>query len=150
MFLQASTMFPDVKVPERSNPSDAGLDVFLYSPDKEIVLYPNQSQVLSTGIKVEVPHGMMLQVMNRSSVASKQQLLVGACVIDSGYSGEITINLHNVGSEIRRLKHHDKIAQLVCFPVYTPRLILCDEQELYDEPVTISSRGQGGFGSTGK
>ena len=83
-------------------------------------------------------------------MAAKRQLIVGACVIDPGYNGELFINLHNVGNENRVLKSGDKIAQLVMIPVihFRARKLLTDT--LYDSNICISNRGAGGFGSTGE
>lgn len=150
MLLEYSTMHANVTHPQRSNPSDAGLDIF-FSPANGEKLYvsPGQSVVLETGLKFGVPHGYMLEVKNRSSVASKRSLLVGACVIDSGYAGEVKINLHNVGNEPQLLQPGDKIAQVVMVPVIHFRPCLTDEEQLYSSPITISDRGDGGFGSTG-
>ena len=91
----------------------------------------------------------MLQVMNRSSIASKRSLIVGAHVIDSGYNGEVFINLHNVGGSVQTIKHGQKIAQLVMIPVvpFRPTEIL--EDTLYEDGITISNRGDGALGSTG-
>jgi dUTP pyrophosphatase len=151
MLLEFAAMRSDVTLPQRSNPSDAGLDIFFSPADGEKVLIaPGQSVVLETGLKFGVPHGYMLEVKNRSSVASKRSLLVGACVIDSGYAGEVKINLHNVGNEPQLLQSGDKIAQIVMVPVVHFRPILTDEKELYADGITISDRGDGGFGSTGK
>ena len=58
-------------------------------------------------------------VKNRSSVAAKRSLIVGACVVDSGYDGEVFVNLHNVGKETQYLRAADKIAQLVLILWYT-------------------------------
>lgn len=139
------------KDPVRANPSDAGLDVFWCPSDNKesISIAPNYSVVLETGLKFGVPHGYMLEVKNRSSMAAKRQLIVGACVIDPGYNGELFINLHNVGNENRVLKSGDKIAQLVMIPVihFRARKLLTDT--LYDSNICISNRGAGGFGSTG-
>jgi dUTP pyrophosphatase len=88
----------------------------------------------------------MVQVMNRSSIASKKQLVVGAHCVDSGYDGEIFIDIHNVGSTTRTLQPGDKIAQLVMVPVVHFRMR--EATELYDEPITISNRGDGALGST--
>ena len=135
--------------PGRANPSDAGLDVFFSPPSATTVaLNPGDSKILETGLKFGVPHGYMLEVKNRSSVAAKKSLLVGACVIDSGYNGEVFINLHNVGSKLQVVSPGDKIAQLVLTPVVHFRPKLTDEQELYTYPMTISNRGAGALGST--
>ena len=133
--------------PVRSNPSDAGLDVFACL-DEAVSLAPMQSLIIPTGLKFGIPHGYMLQVMNRSSVAAKRGLVVGAHVIDSGYDGEVFINLHNVGHSPQMIRYGDKIAQLVMIPVvaFRPYLI---QGDLYHEPITISDRGAGALGSTG-
>ena len=135
------------KVPTRSNPSDAGLDVYAHLEDP-VAIEPGESVLIKTGLKFGIPHGYMLQVMNRSSVAAKRSLVVGAHVIDSGYDGEVFINLHNIGSKTQIVKYGDKIAQLVMVPVVTfrPRLV---GEELYRQPITISDRGDGALGSTG-
>ena len=59
----------------------------------------------------------MLEVKNRSGNASKRSLLVGACVVDSGYDGEVFVNLHNIGTETQFVAKGAKIAQLVLLPV---------------------------------
>jgi dUTP pyrophosphatase len=136
--------------PRRANPSDAGLDIF-YSPadpHNKMYIATKSSRILPTGLKFAIPHGYMLEVKNRSSVAAKRQLLVGACVIDSGYEGEVFVNLHNVGSESQSLKAGDKIAQLVMTPVVHFRPVETTEENLYTYPMTISNRGEGTLGST--
>lgn len=140
------------KAPTRSNPSDAGLDLY-WNPEigveeGQATIYPGESVVLRTGIKIAVPHGYMFEIKNRSSVAAKKSLLVGACVVDSGYEGEVFVNLHNVGSKPRDLKVGDKIAQGVLVPVvhFRPRAV--EEKDLFNDPITISNRGEGALGST--
>lgn len=154
MKLKFTKMHHDVKTPERAHATDAGLDIFAYiGPKVEGVVVPymrispNTSAVVSTGIKVEVPAGYMLQVCNRSSVASKQSLVVGAEIIDSGYAGEIFVNLHNIGLESQFVQKNGKIAQLIMIPIVTPELVEVIESDLYSD--NISERGEGGFGSTG-
>ena len=151
MILRYEKARPGVKVPVRSNPSDAGLDVF-YCPEHDkgaIFIGPTSTAVLPTGLRFEVPHGYMLEVKNRSSMAAKKQLLVGACVIDPGYSGEVFINLHNVGMQPQIIAVGDKIAQLVLLPVYHFDCLEVQSGTIYDKPLCISNRGSGGFGSTG-
>jgi len=150
MMLVFAKTSPDVKIPTRSNPSDAGLDVFFYSPHRNpVTIDPKTCKVLKTGLKFEIPHGYMLQVCNRSGIASQRSLVVGAHIIDSGYSGEVMINLHNIGDRPQVINPDDKIAQLVMLPILVPRLAEVSEEQLYDEPVTVSNRKDGGFGSTG-
>ena len=136
--------------PQRANPSDAGLDVFYSAtePQELIAVHPNTNMLVPTGLRFGVPHGYMLEVKNRSSIAAKLNLVVGACVIDSGYDGEVFINVHNIGRDTRVIQDGDKIAQLVMMPVvhFQPQENV--EGTLYDYPKTISNRGDGALGST--
>ena len=136
--------------PSRSNPSDAGLDVY-FSPKerKSTTIQLGESAILSTGLKFGVPHGYMLEVKNRSSVAAKRSLVVGACVVDSGYDGELFVNLHNIGTEEQVVEPHAKIAQVVMVPVVSFRAMETSNPDLYGwYPITISERGDGALGST--
>ena len=136
MIIQYQRLDEYVKIPTRSNPSDAGLDVYANLRDP-IVIEPRESAIIPTGLKFGIPHGYMLQVMNRSSIAAKRGLMVGAHVIDSGYDGEVFINLHNVGHSPQMIRFGDKIAQLVMVPVvaFRPNLI---QDDLYHDPITLS------------
>jgi len=136
--------------PTRGNPSDAGLDVYFSPKAREsVTIEPGQSVILSTGLKFGVPHGYMLEVKNRSSVASKRSLIVGACVVDSGYDGEVFVNLHNIGTEPQIVEPHTKIAQVVMTPVVSFRALETTNPDLYGwYPITISERGDGALGST--
>jgi dUTP pyrophosphatase len=149
MILEYAKVRQSAISPERANPSDAGLDVF-FSPETviSVVLNPGDSKILPTGLKFGVPHGYMLEVKNRSSVAAKRSLVVGACIVDSGYAGEVFINLHNVGTKLQVLSAGDKIAQLVMTPVVHFRPLETAEDTLYSYPMTISIRGTGALGST--
>ena len=138
--------------PVRANPSDAGLDL-KYNPDvgsQPVSIEPGQSMILGTGLKFGVPHGYMIQIMNRSGNAAKKKLMVGACVVDSGYNGEVFVNLHNIGSKPQTINPGDKIAQAVVIPVVPVRFVETSNDNLYDwSPITISGRGAGALGSTG-
>ena len=136
--------------PSRSNPSDAGLDVY-FSPKerKSVSIQPGEGVILPTGLKFGVPHGYMLEVKNRSSVAAKRSLIVGACVVDSGYDGELFVNLHNIGTEEQVIEPHAKIAQVVMVPVVSFRAMETSNPDLYGwYPITISDRQDGALGST--
>ena len=138
----------NAKLPLRAHPTDAGMDLF-YSPEEAtgwISIKPGGSAVLETGLKVEVPEGYMIQIMNKSGVASKKQLVTGACVVDHGYDGEVFVNLQNIGTKPQVLEPGQKIAQAVLIPISVPEII-----EIYDDNVYggDTARGTGGFGSTG-
>ena len=82
-------------------------------------------------------------------MGAKRSLVVGAHIIDSGYDGEVFIDLHNIGSETQTISTGDKIAQLVLVPVvhFRPRKSI--GQDLYqNQGLTISNRGDGALGST--
>ena len=149
-----------VQPPERANPSDAGLDLkfnpepegFLLNADVDCVkVQPGESVILPTGYKFGIPHGYMLEIKNRSSMAAKRQLIVGACIVDSGYDGEIFVNLHNIGTQPQTIQPGDKIAQAIMVPVISFRAIETQNEDMYGwYPITLSERGDGSLGSTGE
>ena len=151
MIVQYHRVRKDVSRPTRGHPSDAGLDVYFCPADRSTTVLriaPGENKLLQTGLRFEVPHGYMLEVKNRSSVAATRGLIVGACVIDSGYAGEVFIDLHNVGSNTQLIEPYTKIAQLVMLPVISFQALENEEGELYEYPVTISARGTDALGST--
>lgn len=135
------------KLPMRAHVTDAGMD-FFFSPEviKPVVISPGESYLLQTGMKVEVPDNMMLQIMNKSGIASKKSLVVGACVVDSGYDGEIFVNLHNVGEYSQMIEPGHKIAQGVFVNITRPTLVESEDENIYGFE---TSRGAGALGSTG-
>jgi len=159
MLIEYYRMRADVQPPERANPSDAGLDLkfnpepkgFLSNDETDRVeIYPGQSVVLPTGYKFGIPHGYMLEIKNRSGMAAKRQLIVGACIVDSGYDGEVFVNLHNIGTEVQTINPGDKIAQAIMVPVVSFRAIETQNEDVYGwYPITFSDRGDGSLGSTG-
>ena len=150
MMIEYHRVHKNAPPPTRSNPSDAGLDVYFSPKEREpVAIQPGESVILSTGLKFGVPHGYMLEVKNRSSVAAKRSLVVGACVVDSGYDGELFVNLHNIGTEEQVIEPHAKIAQVVMVPVVSFRAMETSNPDLYGwYPITISERGDGALGST--
>ena len=136
--------------PTRSHASDAGLDVYFCPEDPEVAfakIQPGESARLSTGLSFGIPHGYMLQVCNRSSVAAKRNLVVGAHVVDSGYDGEVFIDFHNIGTEVQYVESGSKIAQLVMVPVVSFRARET-KGDLYQEDISFSNRRDGALGST--
>jgi dUTP pyrophosphatase len=154
MILQYHMIRGEEFPPLRANPSDAGLDLrWVPATKKETVhtVLPGESVLLPTGCKFAIPHGYMMEIKNKSGVAYKRQLLVGACVVDSGYDGEVFVNLHNIGTEPQHIEPGDKIAQGVVVPVVHARFVASATPDIYDwYPITISDRGDGALGSTGK
>ena len=139
--------------PVRANPSDAGLDLRWTPAEAAVTLLriePGESALVPTGCTFGIPHGYMMEIKNKSGVAHKRHLLVGACVVDSGYEGEVFVNLHNIGTIRQKITPGMKIAQAVLIPVVHFRPIKVDkEDQLYRQyPITISDRGAGALGST--
>lgn len=135
------------KIPHRAHKTDAGMD-FFFCPEDDTVLgiEPGESVLLPTGVKMAVPRGCMLQIMNKSGIASKRSLVTGACVVDEGYTGEIFVNLHNIGTTTNFVESGEKIAQGVFVRIEKPVLWEVSEDNIYGQE---TSRGSGALGSTG-
>lgn len=122
----------------------AGADLYacLEAP---LTIAPGETAWVPTGLALEVPEGCAGLVYARSGLATKRGLApankVG--VIDSDYRGEITVVLHNHGSEAQTISSGERIAQLIITPVLTPAYTETDR-------LSETLRGTGGFGSTGK
>lgn len=139
----------DVKTPIRANDDDAGVDFFI--PDDyngKLDIEPQESILIPSGIKARVPSGYALIAFNKSGIATKKNLQVGACVVDCGYTGEIHIHLTNVSNKNVTINPGDKIVQFLLVPLSFQDIETVDsEDELYSGYAT--NRGDGGFGSTG-
>jgi len=137
----------EAKLPDRAHPTDAGMDFFFTPVDGVAVqILPGGTSILETGVKVQVPPGCMLQIMNKSGVATKRQLIAGACVIDEGYDGEIFVNLQNIGRDVQYIEPGQKLAQGVFVKIEKPELIEINKDSIYGRK---TARGDGSLGSTG-
>ena len=151
MKVRIQRLHENSKLPVRAHPTDAGMDLFFCPPPRDDIpkqiesVLPHGSSLFPTGLKIEVPEGYMLEIKNKSGIASKRGLIVGACVVDRGYTGEIFVNLHNVTHRNQTLHEGDKIAQAVFVKVETD-VLLVEADNIYDED---TSRGEGALGSTG-
>ena len=151
MKIRVQRLHENAKMPVRAHPTDAGMDLFFCpTPKPELnsqveTVLPFGSSVIPTGLKIEVPEGYMLEIKNKSGIASKRGLLVGACVVDRGYTGEIFVNLHNVTHRNQTIHDGDKIAQAV-FVKISADVDLVESHSIYDKE---TSRGEGALGSTG-
>jgi dUTP pyrophosphatase len=130
---------PRAVLPTRGSAAAAGLD--LYSIE-DITLQPHERVLARTGIAVAIPHGFYGRVAPRSGLAVKNGLDVLAGVIDSDYRGELCCALLNTGNEPIQLAQGSRLCQLIIEQIITPTPIWSDELE-------DTSRGAGGFGSTG-
>ena len=135
---------PNAILPTYGSADAAGADLYACL-EESVTVAPGESVFVPTGIALELPRGYAGLAYARSGLACKRGLApankVG--VIDSDYRGELMIVLHNHGKLPQTVVHGERIAQLVITPVFTPGFT--EVAELSD-----TSRGAGGFGSTGK
>lgn len=130
-------------VPSYGTEFSAGADLYAL-PGQEIVLNPNETTLVHTGIAMEIPEGYAGFVFARSGIATKRGLApankVG--VIDSDYRGEIMVALHNHSDKTQKVEDNERVAQLVIMPYL--RAEFTEAETLED-----TKRASGGFGSTG-
>jgi len=122
----------------------AGFDVGA-AVDAPVFLHPGQIERLPTGFSVAIPPGYELQVRPRSGLAVNHGVTVinSPGTIDADYRGEVCIALINLGKEPFLIQRGDRIAQLVLAPVVRAQFEVVTSLD-------ITSRGNGGFGHTGK
>ena len=138
-----------VKIPERSG-LNAGIDFFIPKNFKNYILKPGTQIKIASGIHVRIPKNHCLIAFNKSGIAVKHGLQVGACVIDENYTGEIHLNLFNVGNKDVLLKANQKIVQFILLKPNYIDLKECDSKEKLYKNFNITERGENGFGSTNK
>jgi len=136
----------EVKTPNRGTDKSAGIDFFVPNDFEEITLSPGESVCVPSGIKANVPEGFALIVFNKSGVALKKNLSVGACVIDEDYQGEIHLHVYNFGKGLENISPGEKLVQMILVPVFYDTIEEVELSSLFPEE---TSRGEGGFGSTG-
>ena len=138
-FFETKLLHDSAKNPTKGHIDDAGWD--LYS--SETVSIPAGATVLvSTGVAMAIPKSYVGLIWDRSSMGVKG-VHRHAGVIDSGYRGEVKVCLHNTTKETYHVERGDRIAQLLIQEVPVFRQHVVDELD-------TTSRGDGGFGSTGK
>ena len=140
------TKTKEVKSPTRAHETDAGIDFFVPEDFEETWLNPNDDILIDSGIRVIVPKGYALIFKEKSGVATKKKLTVGACVVDSDYRGNVHLHLFNNGHTPQVIKAGDKIVQGIVVPISLCQLEEISEEE-YNKDET--ERADGGFGSTG-
>lgn len=139
-YLKVELCSEDAKMPTRANDSDVGLD--FYTP-KDITILPKRDVLIPLDVKTEFPKGYQLRFDEKSGVSTKKKLDIGACIIDPDYRGIVHAHLFNNSDETVYFKKGDKVVQGVVTPVWTGLPI--------QEKVTLNTtRGEGGFGSTGQ
>ncbi|MBI5214423.1 MAG: dUTP diphosphatase [Ignavibacteriae bacterium] len=140
--LNASTS--DVPLPTYATSGSAGMDLRA-TAENDVVITPGERALVPCGFQIELPQGYEAQVRPRSGLAMKNGVTVlnSPGTIDSDYRGEVKVILINLGQEEFVVKRGDRIAQMVIAPVTHVALMEV-------ESLTETSRGEGGFGHTGK
>lgn len=159
--LEVKRLEPDAILPTKAHDGDLGFDLYAL---EDVTLNPGEVTKVRTGIACNFPKGFGALIRDRSSVATKKQVFTVAGVIDQGYRGEIIVAFYNPGrlevhernSLINRsisewyywggpvqFQKGDKIAQMILTPVVTFPVEEVDD-------LTSTTRGSGGFGSTGR
>ena len=133
----------DVPLPKYETDGSSGLDLAAYI-DKNIEIKPGKSGVIPTGLSVAIPKNFEIQIRPRSGLAAKNQISVlnTPGTIDADYRGELKVILINLSDKSFIVERGLRIAQMVLCPVAKAKLREVDTLE-------DTSRGSGGFGSTG-
>jgi dUTP pyrophosphatase len=124
----------------------AGMDLVAAVPDNApMVLAPGAYGMIPTGLVIALPPGIEAQVRPRSGLAAKFGVTVlnSPGTIDADYRGEINVLLINHGREPSTIKRGERIAQMIVAPVTRTKLVPVTE-------LSATTRGSGGFGSTGR
>ena len=133
-----------IKLPAYKTNGASGMDLMAFTAEP-IIIKPQSSSLVPTGISVAFSKEFEIQIRPRSGLAVKNNISVlnTPGTIDSDYRGEIKVILFNHGNKNFTINNNDRIAQMILIPVVKMEL-----EETENLPETI--RGHGGFGSTGK
>ena len=130
-------------IPTYGSDESAGADLYA-SIDETVTINPGETKLISTGISLEIPKGLVGLIYARSGLATKKGLApankVG--VIDSDYRGEIMVAIYNQSNKEQIIENKERIAQIVFTPYIKGNFNVTEE-------LSNTIRGAGGFGSTG-
>jgi dUTP pyrophosphatase len=144
MKIKVKRLKESAMLPTRGSENAAGHDLYACI-DKPIFVKPNETVMVGTGISMELPDGTFGAIFPRSGISAKRGLApankVGVC--DSDYRGEYTVALHNHSDKTQWVNPGERIAQLIVMPY-----IDVNFNEV--EKLSVTKRGDAGFGSTGK
>ncbi|MBD1910959.1 MULTISPECIES: dUTP diphosphatase [unclassified Leptolyngbya] len=141
LLLKVKKLNENARLPQYAHDGDAGMDLFAAA---EKIIGPGESALIPTGISIQLPPHTEAQVRPRSGLALKHQITVlnTPGTIDEGYRGEVGIILINHGKIPFHVTVGMKVAQMVVKPVFQVAV-----EEVED--LASTTRGEGGFGSTG-
>lgn len=144
MHVKVKKLTETAKLPTRGSVFSAGFDLYADN-NVDITIHPHETRKIGTGLALEIPDGYYGAIFARSGLATKEGLRPANCVgiCDSDYRGEYIVAIHNDSNEYRIIEPKERIAQLIIMQY--PHITFEEVDELSD-----TSRGEGGFGSTGK
>lgn len=163
----------NVKAPNRAHVTDAGIDFYVPQFDdkfendikqkngsawsgiymgsdqsgKLISIGPGYRILIPSGVHVNVPEEYALIAFNKSGIAHNKGLVVGSCVVDQLYQGQVHISLINTGKTIQFIREGQKIVQFILVKIGSQMPQKVEFEQLYQ---IQSARGANGFGSTNK
>ena len=144
MEVSVKKLDPRAKLPVYGSSGAGGADLYALLPG-ELTIDSGETVLIHTGLAMAIPEGFVGLIFARSGLATKRGLApankVG--VIDSDYRGEVMVALYNHSSQPQTISDGERVAQLIVSPVLLPTYAEVDELE-------ETSRGDGGFGSTGR
>ncbi len=132
------------KMPTYATEESSGADIYACLPDSDFVLAAGAFAMIPTGIKMEICSGYEVQIRPRSGLAAKYGITVlnSPGTIDADYRGEVRVILINHSNNPFTIEHGTRIAQMVFSKTHKVEFDLTDK-------LNNTSRGEGGFGSTG-
>lgn len=144
MNIKIKRLSEEATIPTRGSEYSAGYDLYA-NIEKPVSIKPHETVKIGTGWAIEIPDGYFGAIFARSGLATKEGLRPANCtgVCDSDYRGEYIVAIHNDSDVVREITPHERIAQLIVIPY-----LYVDFKET--DELSDTSRGEGGFGSTGK
>ena len=140
LVVKVKKLDPEAILPSYAHPGDAGLDMY---SNEEVTVMPGEIGKIKSGITVEVPDGYVGLFWDKSGLSMNNGIKTLAGVLDSGYRGEVVFGVINLGKEPYTFKKGHKVLQMLIQKVERAEIVELDK-------LSDTSRGAGGFGSTGK
>ncbi|MDP1729540.1 MAG: dUTP diphosphatase [archaeon] len=140
--LRVKKLHKDAILPHYAHDGDAGMDLYAV---EDVILWPNEPVAIRTGISIELPKGYVALIWDKSGLALKEGIKTMAGVCDANYRGEYKVVLLNTTNQYYYIDKGDKLAQMLIQSVMHAEIEEIQEGENLSE----TSRGSGGFGSTG-
>ena len=127
----------DAVIPKRKNPTDAGIDLFVFFQGSEYLVYPDDVVIFRTGVTVDISKGYFGWITNKSS----KDYLIGGGIVDQDYQGELLVKVINTSTERLYFHHGDAVAQLLIVPCVTPEIEVVSPLEIHKNK---TNRGKDG------